>query len=134
MASFIARALHLPPSDGDHFSDDGSTVHEDNINRLFEAGITAGCAVDAFCPDAPVSRGQMAVFLDRALNLTESGDDESVSDVFTDDDTTPYEDAINAIAAAGITNGCTAQRFCPFDPVQRGQMAAFLDRAFLQGT
>ena len=133
MASFISRAMGLPAAGGDHFADDEASVHEDNINRLFEAGITAGCGTEAFCPDASVTRGQMAVFLNRALNLTESGDDESGVDAFTDDDTTPYEDAINAIAAAGITNGCTTQRFCPFDPVQRGQMAAFLDRAFLEG-
>lgn len=128
MASFIARAMDLPVASGDHFNDDTGHAHEDNINRLFEAGITAGCAQSAFCPDTPVSRGQMAVFLHRALNLTESG-----VDAFSDDDVTPYEDAINAIAAAGITQGCTTDRYCPYSPVGRGQMASFLDRAFLGG-
>ena len=33
------------------------------------------------------------------------------------------------LAAEGITNGCTTDRFCPDDSVTRGQMAAFLVRA-----
>ena len=126
MASFIARALDLPPATADHFTDDATSVHQDNINRLLEAGITTGCGTGVFCPDDPVSRGQMAVFLSRALNLTESG-----ADAFSDDNATPYEDAINAIAAAGITEGCSSTQYCPYEAVERAQMATFLARAFL---
>ena len=126
MASFVVRAAGLAAASGDHFDDDDGNVHEENINRLFEAGITDGCAGNRFCPNADISRGQMAVFLQRALNLTESGDD-----AFSDDDDTPYEDAINAIASAGITEGCAAGRYCPYAPVTRGQMASLLERAFL---
>ena len=41
------------------------------IEALAASGITAGCnlAPPQFCPDAPVTRGQMAVFLSRALGL-----------------------------------------------------------------
>ncbi len=128
MASFIARAMDLPPATGDHFTDDDADVHQDNINRLREAGITTGCGANSFCPDQPVTRGQMAVFLMRALNLTESD-----VDAFSDDDVTPYEDAVNAIAAAGITEGCAPDRYCPTALVQRAQMATFLVRAFFGG-
>jgi hypothetical protein len=38
-----------------------------------------------------------------------------------------YND-IEAIAAVGITSGCTATRYCPDGLVTRGQMAAFLNR------
>lgn len=127
MASFIARAMDLPVASGDHFSDDDDSVHEDNINRLFEAGVTSGCGSgDGFCPEDLLNRGQMAVFLARALNLTESG-----ADVFGDDDGTPYEGAINALADAGITDGCLDGRYCPYWRVTRDQMASFLARAFL---
>ena len=44
-----------------------ATAHEDNINRLFEAGITTGCTATKFCPKDPVTRGQMSTFLDRGL-------------------------------------------------------------------
>ena len=36
---------------------------------------------------------------------------------------------IEALAASGITSGCTATTFCPGNPVTRGQMAVFLASA-----
>ena len=119
----------LPP--GGTFSDDNGNVHEANIEAIANAGITKGCnppGNDRFCPDATVTRGQMAAFLKRALDLPPA-----TSDFFTDDDGTVFESDVNAVAAAGITKGCNPpanDRFCPDDTVTRGQMAAFLDRAF----
>ena len=124
MASFLARAFDLPAAGGDWFVDDDGSTHEENINRVAEAGITTGCSETAFCPADPVTRGQMASFLARALVLPPA-----VADHFRDDDGTAHEDAINRIAEAGITAGCTATRFCPNGTVNRQQMAAFLYRA-----
>ena len=39
------------------------------IEALAASGITAGCSNGNFCPDAPLTRGQMAVFLAKALGL-----------------------------------------------------------------
>ncbi len=41
------------------------------IEALFAAGITAGCQANPlrYCPDSPVTRAQMAVFLAKALGL-----------------------------------------------------------------
>jgi S-layer homology domain len=39
------------------------------IEALAAAGITGGCGGGNFCPDAPLTRGQMAVFLSKALGL-----------------------------------------------------------------
>lgn len=39
------------------------------VEALVAAGITAGCGGGNYCPDAPVTRGQMAVFLAAALGL-----------------------------------------------------------------
>jgi hypothetical protein len=39
------------------------------VEALAAAGITGGCGPNAFCPDAPLTRGQMAVFLSVALGL-----------------------------------------------------------------
>ena len=122
MATFLTRALDLPPAGADHFTDDDGP-HEDNINRIAEAGITTGCTATRFCPNGIVNRGQMASFLARALDLPPAG-----ADYFTDDDGA-HEDAINRIAEAGITTGCSATRFCPGGTVTRQQMAAFLYRA-----
>ena len=119
MASFLVRALDLPPGP-DAFGDDNGTTHEDAINALAATGITEGCTSSTFCPDEEVTRGQMASFLARALDLPPG------PDAFGDDNGTTHEDAINALAATGITQGCTSSTFCPLQvEVTRGQMAAF---------
>lgn len=130
MAAFLARALNLPDGSGVDFVDDDGSVFESPIERLAAAGITQGCNPpdnSRFCPDDYVTRGQMAAFLARALDLSPS----SAVD-FTDDDGSVFESSIQAIAAEGITVGCNPPantRFCPGDYVTRGQMAAFLTRA-----
>ncbi len=129
MAAFLDRALDLP-NGPDAFNDDEGSVFEANINALAAAGITKGCnppVNDRFCPDASVTRGQMAAFLNRALDLPSGG-----GDVFVDDDDSIFETDIEALALSGITKGCnppTNDEFCPEAPVTRAQMAAFLHRA-----
>jgi hypothetical protein len=39
------------------------------IKQLVTEGITAGCATGSYCPESPVTRGQMAVFLVRTFSL-----------------------------------------------------------------
>jgi hypothetical protein len=39
------------------------------IEALVASGITVGCGGGNYCPDAPLTRGQMAVFLSKALGL-----------------------------------------------------------------
>ncbi len=39
------------------------------VEALYQSGITAGCGGGNFCPDSPLTRGQMAVFLAKALGL-----------------------------------------------------------------
>ncbi len=39
------------------------------VEALVKAGITSGCGGGQYCPDAAVTRGQMAVFLSVALGL-----------------------------------------------------------------
>ncbi|MCH7979597.1 MAG: S-layer homology domain-containing protein [Acidobacteria bacterium] len=65
----IVRALDLPPTNVEHFTDDDNSPFEDHINRIAEAKITLGCnppTNDRFCPNDHVTRGQMAAFLKRA--------------------------------------------------------------------
>src|SRR5690606_28273771 len=56
MAAFLVRALDLPPSQRDHFSDDSDSVFEAEIDALAAAGITRGCRRGEFCPTEPVTR------------------------------------------------------------------------------
>ena len=125
-----AFADTLPP--GGTFNDDNDSVHEGFIEAIASAEITRGCNPPLnykFCPGSSVKRGQMAAFLVRALGLTDDGG----RDWFVDDDGTTFESDINRLAAAGITAGCNPpanDRFCPSRNVTRGQMAAFLVRAY----
>ena len=125
MASFITRASNLGSASRDYFRDDETNKHEANINRLAQADITSGCDDDRFCPNGSVTRGQMASFLVRALNLPPTS-----RDYYTDDNASKHEDSINRLAASGITAGCGGSHFCPNGYVTRGQMAAFLHRGF----
>ena len=60
MAAFLNRALGLPSTGTDFFDDDDGTLFESDINRLAASGITGGCATRRYCPNATVTRGQMA--------------------------------------------------------------------------
>jgi Tol biopolymer transport system component len=124
MASFLVRALGLPATSTDYFTDDENSSHEDDINRLRAAGITSGCSATKYCPKANVTREQMATFLTKGFKLPRT-----TTDYFTDDENSSHEGSINRVRAAGITVGCTATRYCPENVVTRGQMAAFLRRA-----
>ena len=67
MASLLARALGLPHVGGDTFRDDDGSTHEADIERIAAPRITRGCGPERFSPLEPVTRGQMAAFLHRAL-------------------------------------------------------------------
>ncbi len=131
MAAFLVRSLGLTERLDNPFTDDDGSIFEADIERLAAAGITRGCNPPAntrFCPDANVTREQMAAFLVRALGYTDNGG----GDLFIDDDGSIFEDNIDRLGTAGVTRGCNPpvnDRFCPGANVTRGQMAAFLHRA-----
>lgn len=110
------------------FTDDDGSVHEYNVLVVSERGITRGCAPDRFCPSRTLTRGQLATFLARTLGL----ELDTGANRFRDIGAHPHRSAINALAAAGLTEGCSADgpRYCPDDGVTRAQMASFLARAF----
>jgi D-alanyl-D-alanine carboxypeptidase len=66
----------------------------------------------------------MATFLVRFLDLPRSPVDR-----FVDDERSQHEANIDALAAAGLTAGCSPTTFCPDGRVTRAQMATFLSRA-----
>jgi uncharacterized protein YkwD len=114
------------PDDGGFIDIDGS-IFEADIEWLAAQGITNGCNPPSntmYCPDDPVTREVMAVYLARALDLPAA-----TKDYFSDDNGSMFEADVNRIAEAGITIGCGPKAFCPHNVVDRGQMAAFLVRA-----
>ncbi|MFP3915527.1 MAG: S-layer homology domain-containing protein, partial [Actinomycetota bacterium] len=124
-------AFQVSIGQGTSFTDISGHVFAQDIQWLAASGITKGCnppGNSLFCPDDPVTRGQMAAFLHRALPDLPAG---SVTD-FTDDDGSVFESDIEWLSATGVTRGCNPpanDRFCPDQIVTRSQMAAFLHRA-----
>jgi hypothetical protein len=105
---------------------------EDAVTRQ----IMAGCGPDRFCPDLPVTREQMAVFLlvavegpgyvpPPAMDCQEQ--DPPYSDVAFDGGFCPW---INDLKSRGWTAGCGPTTYCPAGAVSRDVMAALLERAF----
>lgn len=129
IALLVGILAALPP--GGTFVDDDGNTHEGSIEAIAAEAITLGCnppVNDRYCPRDEVTRGQMAAFFVRALDLPPTSQD------FFDDDTgSTFEDSINRLAAARITRGCNPpanDRFCPGDAITRGEMAAMLARGF----
>ena len=124
-----ALAEDLAP--GGSFFDDDGLAEEGYIEAIRAEGVTRGCnppANDLFCPDRALTRGEMASLFVRALGLP-GGAPTS----FTDTTESIHASQIDALAATGITKGCDPPnntQFCPERIVTRGEMAAFMVRAF----
>lgn len=125
LAQFVARAMDLPASGTDFFTDDNGSAYEADIDRVAAAGVMAGCTATTFCPTSKVTRGAMATVLATARALPPAADDH-----FSDDDGSPDEASINAVAEAGFMAGCTTTTFCPTVTIKRGETMGFLHRAF----
>jgi endoglucanase len=112
------------------FVDDDGSVHEAAIEWLAAAGVSRGCNPpinDRFCPDQPLTREQSAAFFSRVFGLA-AGPPHRFSDSLG----SPFAPEIGGMAMAGISRGCDPpgnRRFCPTDPITRGQWAAFVVRA-----
>jgi hypothetical protein len=130
MAVFIETSLGNPPSACTGRFADVPATHPfcGFIERLAADGITGGCTATNFCPEAPVTRAQMAVFVETALgNPPDTCTGTRFNDVTAASVGTTVCGFIERLAADGITGGCTTNDFfCPNDPVTRAQMAVFI--------
>lgn len=136
MAVFLLKAKHgasfaPPPATGTVFGDvPASAFAADWIEALAAEGITNGCGNGNYCPDAIVTRAQMAVFLLRAKHDSGYAPPPAVglfADLVLTDPFTPW---IEELANEGVTAGCGNGNYCPNAANTRGQMAAFLVRTF----
>ena len=119
----------LPP--GGTFIDDDGHIFEGAIEAIAAEGITKGCnppTNDRFCPNDKVTRGEMAVFLVRAMGYFDNGG----GNLFIDDDGLFYENSADRLKTAKVTLGCNPpvnDKYCGERNVTRGEMAALLVRA-----
>jgi hypothetical protein len=144
MAVFLLKAEHgssyVPPPCTGVFSDVECTPTPafavNWIEQLFHEGITAGCLpVGHYCPDSPVTRAQMAVFLLKTKHGSAYAPPPCAG-IFQDVECTPTRafavDWIEELYHEGITSGCGVSplRYCPDSPNTREQMAVFIVRTF----
>ncbi len=137
MAVFLLKGMHgsnfTPPAiNGSTNFTDVATTHWAAawIKQLAAEGITSGCGNGNYCPEATVTRAQMAIFLLKAKHGS-SYLPSAATGVFTDVPVGYWADKwIERLAVEGVTSGCGNGNYCPEDSVTRAQMAVFLVKAF----
>ena len=138
MAVFLLKSEHgsgyVPPSCLPGIFGDVACPSQfaDWIEQLSAEGITAGCGGGNYCPDASVTRAQMAVFLLKTEHTSAYVPPSCSANPGFADVACPsqFADWIGQLAAEGITAGCGGGNYCPNLAVLRGPMATFLSKTF----
>jgi hypothetical protein len=126
---FVVTAT-LPP--GEFYDVPQNDPFHDVIHTIAIDGITVGCGGGNYCPNASVSRAQMAVFLLKSEHGAQYVPPPATGNVFDDVPQSAFAaDWIEQTHAEGITAGCGGGDYCPDAPVSRAQMAVFLLKAYL---
>jgi hypothetical protein len=115
-----------PLGPGGTFLDDDRRLAEPAVEALVANQITAGCGTEIFCPTAPVTRGQAATFLARAMKLAPTSSVNAFSDLVPG---AYYTAPVNGLAELGLVTGYPDGTFRPESAVSRAEMAAMLVRA-----
>jgi serine protease AprX len=101
------------------------------VNELAARGISGGCGNGNYCPAAPVTRAQMAVFLLSTKEPPGYMPPACTAPQFDDVPCShPFAAWVNELASRGITGGCGGTSYCPAAASTRGQMAVFLVSTF----
>jgi uncharacterized repeat protein (TIGR03803 family) len=138
MAVFLLKSEHgpnyAPPTCAGIFTDveclPTPAFAVDWIEQLFNEGITGGCGTGIYCPNNPVTREQMAVFLLKT-KFGSGYAPPACTAIFTDVPCpSQYANWIVELYNEGITGGCGVGLYCPTNPNTRGQMAVFLVKTF----
>jgi YD repeat-containing protein len=143
MTVFLLRAKYgssyTPPAATHTFADlpvAGKEWQEAWVDQFYLEGITSGCGTGPliYCPENPVTRAAMAVFILRA-KYGSSYTPPATSHFFADLPVAGkewMEPWVDELYREGITTGCGTGPliYCPETAVKRQAMAAFIVRAF----
>jgi hypothetical protein len=121
----IAAVTFTSPAHAAAFEDTEGQSWDGAVQALVDEEVLYGCGDGKFCPTRAFNRGQLASVLVRALDLPATD-----ATHFDDIEGNEHEANINALAEAGVTNGCTDGSYCPQQPISRAEMATMLTRAF----
>ncbi|MDA8236213.1 MAG: S-layer homology domain-containing protein [Clostridia bacterium] len=123
-ATLLVRALKLPEGNGAAFTDTRSHWAAAAIEAARAAGIINGYQDDTFKPDRPVTRGELAAMLVKALKLSANGGDEGMND------TSGHWAAVEIAAARenGLVSGYKDGTFKPDATANRAEAVVMLKR------
>ncbi|WP_342542103.1 S8 family serine peptidase [Paenisporosarcina sp. FSL H8-0542] len=93
------------------------------VNALKEAGIVGGKTTTRFGAYDTLTRGEVAIILQRAYKLSSDGSKYPFSDV-----SPKYSDAVGALVANYITDGISPTKYGVSNSITRGQLAVFMYR------
>jgi PKD repeat protein len=106
------------------------------IEILYYTGFTAGCAYDSstgirlFCPENNVTRGELAVYVGRALHpppfVPPPATGLVYADVAASNSAAPW---IEQLHRDGVATGCDATHYCPSNPATRADTALLIVRS-----
>ena len=135
MAVFLLKGRHgicyVPPPCTGIFPDvPCPSTFANWIEALAAEGITGGCGGGNYCPQNPVRRDQMAVFLLKAKHGSSYAPPPCTGDFPDVPCPSQFADWIEQLAAERITGGCGNGNYCPLNPNTRGQMAVFIVKTF----
>jgi len=170
--TYLTNTGGLPDADLSHFSSfadvasintvPGATVAQLQryIEVMYRRGYTKGCGLTAdakrkYCPNDPVTRGQMSVFIIRAkmsnvfpttlsgvpiagpsstygdnFSLPTAAQIPPFTDVASDPNNADFLPYIMKMRELRITNGTSATTYSPGNNITRDQLATFIVRAF----
>ena len=123
----IEAGINPAPTFTDVPSDHWAYSH---IESHAASGITSGCGNGIYCPNDPVTRAQMAVFLKRGIHGSDYNPGSGVGNIFLDVPASYWAGGwVELLFSDGITTGCDNNNYCPEEAVTREKMAVFLLRA-----
>ncbi|MEO4052596.1 S-layer homology domain-containing protein [Solibacillus sp. CAU 1738] len=129
-AAFISRSLGLQTSGENSFSDTAGKWYANDVQALYEAGITKGTTASTFNPEAPITRQQAAAFMARILEYLNVEAQVTVEANFKDiskisDEYLPYIELLNSL---DIMTGKQDGSFDPGAHLTRAQTVKIIKR------
>ena len=124
-AVFVAKALDLDTKNAPEagFTDVPNRA-KGAVNALKKAGITSGKSATEFGANDLITRGELAIWIQKGFKLEAGTQALKFTDV-----SSRYQEAVSALLSNKITNGTSDTTFGTYENTKRGDFALFLYRA-----
>lgn len=127
-ASLVSRALGLKSEGVSSFNDTQGKWYEQDVQALFEAGITTGISDTSFNPNGAITREQAAAIMARVLTYLNYEVTETSTPSYVDADAISkgFKEAIDLLYSLNIMTGKADGKFDPTGNITREQTAKIL--------